>query len=153
MSNFVDRFTQLTKDFAKDYDKTDADIAALLGVSKQTVSAWKNGTRSPKKPTIVAIANRMNVSIEWLMGLDVPRNPLPLGVAARRQKPADEPKQQPSIDELISQLQELKRRQCAGAYNLTQDEQELIDDYRTLSQPMKLKARKIIGALADRTEG
>ena len=48
-------------------------IAAELGVSKQAVSMWKSGARSPKKSVLVKIAKMYNVSIEWLMGFDVPK--------------------------------------------------------------------------------
>lgn len=54
--------------------RNDTAIAADLGVSKQTVSAWRKGIRSPKKPMLIAISNKYNVSIEWLMGFDVERN-------------------------------------------------------------------------------
>ena len=50
-------------------------LADSLHVSKQTVSAWKNGTRSPKKPTIISIAEHFDVTIEWIMGFDVERIP------------------------------------------------------------------------------
>ena len=49
-------------------------IAKDLGVSKQAVSAWKTGVRSPKKSVMVKIAETYHVSIEWLMGFDVDRN-------------------------------------------------------------------------------
>jgi len=45
-------------------------IAEQLHVSRQTVSAWKSGYRSPKAPTIVAIADYFGITIEWLMGFD-----------------------------------------------------------------------------------
>lgn len=51
---------------------SDTDLAAKLKVSKQTLSAWKCGVRSPKEPTIIAIAQYFGVSVEWLMGFDVP---------------------------------------------------------------------------------
>lgn len=54
--------------------RNDKDIAAELGVSKQTMSSWRNGRRSPKKPTMIEICKKFDVSIEWLMGFDVPRN-------------------------------------------------------------------------------
>lgn len=53
--------------------RRDSAIGKSLGVSKQTVSAWRCGTRSPKKPTLIKIAEEYNVSIEWLMGFDVER--------------------------------------------------------------------------------
>ena len=57
--------------------KNDSGIAAELGVSKQTISAWRSGFRSPKKPMLIKIAELYNVSIEWLMGFDVERNYTP----------------------------------------------------------------------------
>lgn len=69
IENFNIRFSTLV-----DEHKGNAnDIAKGLHVSKQTISAWKSGTRSPKQPTIEAIARFFGVSVEWLMGLDVPR--------------------------------------------------------------------------------
>ena len=50
------------------------DLAKELDVSKQTLSAWKCGTRSPKRPTIETIARYFNVPVDWLMGFDVPNN-------------------------------------------------------------------------------
>ena len=52
-------------------EKTITELAKELRVSNQTISAWKTGTRSPKEPTIIAIANYFGVSVEWLMGFDV----------------------------------------------------------------------------------
>lgn len=49
-------------------------IADDLGVSKQAVSAWKTGVRSPKKSVLIKIAETYHVSVEWLMGFDVERN-------------------------------------------------------------------------------
>ena len=55
--------------------RNDTAIAEQFHVSKQAVSAWRNGTRSPKKTVLLDIAKHYNVSIEWLMGYDVPRQP------------------------------------------------------------------------------
>ena len=54
--------------------RNDTAIAEQFGVSKQAVSAWRNGTRSPKKTVLIEIANYYKVSIEWLMGFDVPKH-------------------------------------------------------------------------------
>jgi transcriptional regulator with XRE-family HTH domain len=55
--------------------RNDTAIANTLGVSKQSISMWRNGSRSPKKSVLIEIAKEFNVSIEWLMGFDVERNP------------------------------------------------------------------------------
>lgn len=54
--------------------RNDTAIAEALGVSKQTVSMWRHGTRSPKKAVLIDISKEFNVSIEWLMGFDVDRS-------------------------------------------------------------------------------
>ena len=55
--------------------RNDTAIAEELGVSKQTISAWRKGIRSPKKHMLVRISIQYNVSLEWLMGFDVERTP------------------------------------------------------------------------------
>lgn len=53
--------------------RSDSAIAAELEVSKQALSAWRKGIRSPKKSVLLKIAQIYNVSIDWLMGFDVPK--------------------------------------------------------------------------------
>lgn len=70
-STFEQRFSELLDSLPGN----DSDVAAQLGVSKQRLSSWRTGYRSPKKDMIEKIAMTFNVSIPWLMGLDVPRTP------------------------------------------------------------------------------
>ena len=65
MADLTSRFNELSAR----HSGNDSSLASALGVSKQTISAWRTGVRSPKKPHIVAIAKYFNVSIPWLMGL------------------------------------------------------------------------------------
>lgn len=65
MATFQERFSELMSR----YDGSDTAFADMLGVSKQAISAWKTGARSPKKPTIRAIADYFGVGIPWLMGI------------------------------------------------------------------------------------
>ena len=51
-------------------NKNDTAIAEELDVSKQTISAWRKGTRSPKKPMIDKIASHYKVDVVWLMGYE-----------------------------------------------------------------------------------
>jgi len=69
VATFRERFSELC-----DSDPHNASaIAEALHVSRQTVSAWKSGFRSPKEPTIIAIAHHFHVTVPWLMGFDVER--------------------------------------------------------------------------------
>lgn len=69
VSTFKDRLA----DACASFGLSDSEVAKGLDVSKQTLSAWKCGTRSPKRPTIETIARYFNVSVDWLLGFDVPR--------------------------------------------------------------------------------
>lgn len=71
ISDFRTRFNELFNESGK----TNTDLGKDLHVSNQTVSAWRLGTRSPKEPTIIAIASFFKVSVQWLMGFDVQKDP------------------------------------------------------------------------------
>lgn len=77
VTTFKERFSDLIAE--QPFNAT--ELSKLLGVSRQTISAWKTGERSPKMPTVETIARFFNVDIGWLCGFDVPRNqkeePLP----------------------------------------------------------------------------
>lgn len=70
VATFKERFSALFDESGK----TIVDLSKELHVSNQTVSAWKLGERSPKEPTIIAIANYFGVSVQWLMGFDVDKS-------------------------------------------------------------------------------
>jgi len=49
----------------------DIDIANALGVSKQSISSWRSGARSPKKSILLQISDYFHVDVSWLLGWDV----------------------------------------------------------------------------------
>ena len=67
VATFRERITELLDEC----DQTASVLAKNLHVSRQTLSAWKTGVRSPKEPTIIAIARYFGVNELWLMGFDV----------------------------------------------------------------------------------
>ena len=77
ITTFQERLNEL---FNSD-PRSDTAIAAELDVSKQALSAWRKGTRSPKKPILIKIAQMYHVSLEWLMGFDVPRETVHLNTS------------------------------------------------------------------------
>lgn len=48
------------------------ELAHKLSVSKQSISAYLNGTRKPKRNSLAEIARLLDVDPAWLMGYDVP---------------------------------------------------------------------------------
>ena len=67
VSNFQERFSQLVDESGMSLLK----LSKELHVSNQALSTWRTGQRSPKPPTIMAVADYFNVTFEWLMGFDV----------------------------------------------------------------------------------
>lgn len=70
-AKFLSRLNRL---FDRD-PRTDTAISDALGVSKQTVSYWRSGRRSPKRSMIYKIAEMYGVSPIWLMGFDEEEGP------------------------------------------------------------------------------
>ena len=54
----------------KEYSST-TKVAEQIGMSKQAISAYTTGIRTPKRPVINALAEVLGVSPLWLMGYDV----------------------------------------------------------------------------------
>ena len=67
VATFRERITELVEGLGK----SQSDIAADLGVSKQTLSAWITGQNSPRTPTVTALAAYFGVTVPWLNGFDV----------------------------------------------------------------------------------
>lgn len=67
-SNIAERLSKILQDRSISV----TELAANIGLSKQAVSAYCTGARSPKRPTIDIIAQRLNVNPLWLIGYDVP---------------------------------------------------------------------------------
>ena len=81
MARKVSTFSERFRTLCNENPSSDSKLAEKLHISKQTVSAWKSGVRSPRVPTIDAIASFFNVNLDWLMGFDVDRY---TGLSTRR---------------------------------------------------------------------
>lgn len=67
VSNFNERFKEAFG------SRSVTEFAAEIGVSKQTISAYLNSSRKPKKIVAEKIAQHLNVSPAWLLGYEVPK--------------------------------------------------------------------------------
>lgn len=70
--NLISSFQERLKEAMNGMSVT--DLAAELDISKQSVSAYVNGTRKPKRLTISAMAQILSVNPAWLMGYDVEKH-------------------------------------------------------------------------------
>lgn len=62
---FSERFELLRKE----RNLSNTDFAKFLGMSRQTVGFYLNGERVPDALTLIKIAEKCNVSADWLLGL------------------------------------------------------------------------------------
>lgn len=69
VATFQERFSDLIDSSTK----SRTAIAAEFGVAKQTISAWTTGQSSPRLPVVSSLADYFGVSVDWLLGFDVPR--------------------------------------------------------------------------------
>lgn len=46
---------------------TQAEVGADLGVSRQVITKWENGTSSPNPVQVVRLCTRYGVSTDWLL--------------------------------------------------------------------------------------
>ena len=82
---FAERFNSLLEASPK----SATQIADDLGLSKQAISTWRTGKNTPKRPTLLTIANYFGVDVDWLSGFDVPMRPYTDAPASASRKPTD----------------------------------------------------------------
>lgn len=56
------------KQLRKENNLTQNQFASLFGLYDSTISQYENGKREPEYDTVIKIANKFNVSIDWLLG-------------------------------------------------------------------------------------
>lgn len=65
---FTERFRELQE------DRSNTEFAEFLEISRQTVGFYCNGDRVPDALTLIKIAEKCNVSSDWLLGLSSERS-------------------------------------------------------------------------------
>ena len=58
------------RDLREDHDETQADIADLLGISRQHYSLYERGERELPMHHFITLAKHYNVSLDYLSGLN-----------------------------------------------------------------------------------
>ena len=79
------------------------DLSEKTGISKARISQYVNGIYTPKSKSTYIIAQALNVSETWLMGIDVPMEPQKAGI---ENAPSDTTKSA-LIKEIIEKLSKL----------------------------------------------
>ncbi|MBM6833874.1 helix-turn-helix domain-containing protein [Megamonas hypermegale] len=101
-------------------DINQQDLARYLKVAKSTLSQYETGSRIPNDDIKKAIAEKFNVSVDYLLGLtDIPE----------------------TIDTYIAKQKQTNKQSAENPYNA--DEQELIQLYRELPPEGKITIKSL----------
>jgi transcriptional regulator with XRE-family HTH domain len=97
--NFIKRF----KEERLRLGLNQVEIAKIFNVSKQTVSNWENGKRSPDTETLIKLADMFGVSVDYLICRTDKRNESDLDCSDNFSSDDDEKDVEKIIDELMNQ--------------------------------------------------
>lgn len=87
MSNFKERYRLLWEESGMSH----ADFGEKLGISNAQSFRYASGGGEPKTEMLVKIANKCNVSLDWLLGLSDIRTPIDTVAAHRTGQQQDLP--------------------------------------------------------------
>jgi putative transcriptional regulator len=62
-------FSERLKTLRKEARLTQVDVAEKLGVSQPAYASWERGIKKPTQENLVKIAQVLNVSVDYLVGL------------------------------------------------------------------------------------
>lgn len=114
----------IIKRLREDREIKQQDFAKILNIGKSTLSQYENGLRAPNDETKKMIANYFNVSVDYLLEM----TPIP-----------------DKIEDYIRKNVGIKKPELSSV--LSEDEEQLILDYRKLSEKSKGKIEGIIHGL------
>lgn len=109
-------------------DMTASELAKKIGLSKQAVSTYITGVRSPKLPVIKSLSSVLNVNEAWLMGYDVPQKRGDFDLYISAQDIPDYVKSICKTDDDIKSFLDIF---------FTKDEIQILFDYKELSKQGK----------------
>ena len=70
--NRTSTFSQRLREFRDSRDLTLEALSNIVGFPNQTLSRWERGDRIPKIDVVSQLADKLGISLLWLIGYDVP---------------------------------------------------------------------------------
>ena len=68
--DYKTQFIKNLKDYRKQNNLTQDDLAEMLGYSQKNIAKWEQGFTLPSVDVVVDLAKRMNISLDELLGLN-----------------------------------------------------------------------------------
>lgn len=70
MGDFSAVFASRLRETRKRMEKSQREFAEMVGCTAATLSSYENGAKSPSLEIVRSIAEKCNISLDWLCGLD-----------------------------------------------------------------------------------
>lgn len=87
------------------------EMASYLNVTQGAYSYWEVGRRQPKLEVLAFICRRMNVSADWLLGIDdSPQRPEPSIGEKLAQLKAQADRAKESMDQVMTGIKSLEKK-------------------------------------------
>jgi len=91
--------------------RSQAEMASYLNVTQASYSYWETGERQPKLDLFAAICQRLNVSTDWMLGLnDAPQRPEPSIGEKLAMLKAQADKAKESMDQVMAGIKSLEKK-------------------------------------------
>lgn len=91
--------------------RSQLEMASYLGVTQAAYAFWETGKRQPKLDLLAEICQRLNVSSDWMLGLnDAPQKPEPSIGEKLAMLKAQADKAKESMDEVMNGIRSLEKK-------------------------------------------
>jgi transcriptional regulator with XRE-family HTH domain len=70
---FISKFGIRLRQVREEMKLSQTEFGKLIGTTKQNISKWELGLRTPRASTILGIADKVGVNPAWLMGANFDR--------------------------------------------------------------------------------
>ena len=95
-------FSEIIKQIRARNNESQEEMAERLNLSQGSITGWETGVRTPSFKTLIKIADTYNVSVDYLLGRELPvQPPEPDTVAAHTEEPLT-----PEMERRVQELAE-----------------------------------------------
>ena len=151
------KFNEILKNLRKRRGLTQGELANALYISKSTICMYELGEREPDMETIIKIAKYLNVTIEYLLGVNdtSPESDRQFAEVAKAVKESEERSRQETANKLQNYLtcdRQEKPTDDGELEEYSEQEKALISAFRRADEEGKLRIIQISMNLADEAE-
>ena len=97
----MSEFKDLLRQIMEERNLKAIDVCEMTGLGSGAISMYLSGKRTPKPNTIAKFSKGLNVSEEWLLGYDVPKERLPESARIARSMALEDKMSEEMLDHIV----------------------------------------------------